>query len=913
MSIEADFQEAVETNNYWGFLLTHGSDAFSVSTGEKIPQQVTANEDFKKYAAVYAGFQLAKKGKPDGLPKEGAVTEEQLVYALKNGYLDIVQYLYQKGAELYYTELSTCPDEKSRAWFLGELKKALNESYPDPRYRNRPKKKNQFFCEGEVHEYTFENKCIPALQRAIELEDHEYIKTALAKVTPIERYAALVYATRAKLLPMIKLLHEQGVGLNPTIPFTQSGLHEAIEGGDESIIDYYLSAEDIEIDTQESRKLTPLITAVDSNDINTARKLLAKGASTTLKMANGSNVLHIVVAIGNVEMLMLLIKTPDFQALVQQRNIYGQTPLDKAISEKKDDMIKGMDPTIDLEKVKKSPAYGKGLIKTRQDLLIPKITAYLTSQKRSLGFTSEGYCNGLAYLFLVYGAQNKEDYFFDTLGLMANWDEKVETLDKPFPSDLPQATYYKNLKELFEQWINDIILFQASNIETVLEMAYYDRDKQHKAIGKSDDLKPVFLYTERERYSSPPNRSADQLREVLGYLIRMPNGCRVEMSGGRHAISLYKNNEGKIKLYDPNFLSKASDTDDLNEVVQRIIDYKYIVLQKYGDKVVSLIDVFYFKKDEGQLDFDNFQVFSDDELPKSKKEAEEFLAKSPSHFTHLHVAVMTHSLPAIRKLLKDNHCDLMAVDAEGRTVLDMVFQTRCIQQDIVTLFLFSPHVQGLEKYLIDAIKKNNVERVKLFLSSPRVDPNMLDEDGRHPIDVVVETSMYSPDRIEMLKLLIPHVNQEKLIEYLFKSISEELYSMYTIFVYPALLNACKDNKAILNARNQQGLTALHVAAIEKQFPKAEKLVEAGCDVDALLSPSGNSLLISLVKLKVEEDKVQQNERYQLINTLLDHRADVNLRNARGECALDLVRDSADEELKAIFVKRNLIQSMSHGK
>jgi ankyrin repeat protein len=987
LSIEDDFKEALRTKNFWPFLSLHGCSEVSSSTGEKMPEEALSNPLYKKYADVYVAFQLAKEGKSDVLIESSQLPENAMANALKSGQLDIAKYLYGKGAELYYIELSSCSDEKTRVWFQDELKKALAESYPDPTYDVAPSKKNLFFRIGEWVKNRFNKKCIPPLHRAIELGDLEFIKSALTKASPKVRHDALAFATKAKLLPMIKFLHEQGISLNPEVPFRHSALLEAVQGGDDSIIDYYLSASDINVDTQDSRKITPLMEAVNLGAMNTVKKLLAKGASTKLKTVNSGNVLHGAVLASRLDMIAHLAETSDFQSLLRQESIYGQTPMDMAISAKKNDVIKILDSAIDLEQVKKLPAYGKALVATKQSFLIPKIKAYLTSQKRSLAFTSEGYCNGLAYLFLIYSAQNKENYFFDTLGLMINWDGKVETLEKPFPPNLPQAAYYKNLKELFEQWINDIFLFQASYGSEILDMPHYERGKQHDVIGKIEDLRPVFLYTERERSWSPPNRSAVQLREVLGYLMRMPIGCRFEMGGGHHAISLYKNSEGKIKLFDPNFYSKVTDSDDVDEAAQRIIDYKYILLEKYGDKVAIYIDVLYFKKDEKQLDFENFHVFSDEELPKSKQEAEAFQAKSPSRFTHLHVAVMTHSLPVIKKLLEENHCDLMAVDEEGRTVLDMVFKTRCVQQDIAELFLFSPHVQGLEKFLFSAIDRNKQEMIGIVLESGKADinklfpkeeslddpikfksvlseavskptilplfikqlkninaldatgnaplhhairrfgqaeslqilldhgadPNLPDGEGRHPIDVLAAAYMDFVSREQIFKILIPHLSQEKLIEYLFKCVSESRGSAYSIFVYPALLEACKNNKAILNARNPQGLAALHVAAMEKQFSKARKLVKAGCDVDALLMPSRNSLLTSLVKLTAEEDEVQRYERYQLIDTLLEYKAEVNLRNANGECALDLVKDSTDEELKAIFVKRGLILEVGYKK
>ena len=412
MSIQTDYAEALETQNFWKFLLIHGSGAVSVSSGEKMPEEALGNEHLKKNIEIYEAYQLAKKGDATELLKHGdgfgdssaknseklnpeindilfhykivsngasalntAAAQGQMAWvkkcveemkvtegkekaidsALKQGHLEVAQYLYEKGAKLYHTELSVCHDEKTRAWMQGELKKELYESYDDPTYTAYPMKENHFFCTGVWVEGHFDKKCIQPLLRAIELGDLEFIKASLIQTSLPDREQALLFATKEKLLPTIKFLHQQGVSLNPVRPFTKSALHEAISGGDESIIDYFLSS-DINVDTPDNRRNTPFMGAVMMGDARLARKLLAKGSDSKLRAANGNNVFHLAVENNKPEMVKLLLEVPDAQALLTQKNIYGETPLDRAIKDKQDELIKLLDPAIDLEHIKKPPS-----------------------------------------------------------------------------------------------------------------------------------------------------------------------------------------------------------------------------------------------------------------------------------------------------------------------------------------------------------------------------------------------------------------------------------------------------------------------------------------------------------------------------------------------------------------------------
>ena len=53
--------------------------------------------------------------------------------------------------------------------------------------------------------------------------------------------------------------------------------------------------------------------------------------------------------------------------------------------------------------------------------------------------------------------------------------------------------------------------------------------------------------------------------------------------------------------------------------------------------------------------------FNSEELPKSKQDAEAFVAASPGGLSHLHIAILTNSKDNLAQLIKDGYCDVNQV------------------------------------------------------------------------------------------------------------------------------------------------------------------------------------------------------------------------------------------------------------
>ena len=107
-------------------------------------------------------------------------------------------------------------------------------------------------------------------------------------------------------------------------------------------------------------------------------------------------------------------------------------------------------------------------------------------------------------VYLLNPFQNsKESYYFDTLKLMSMWDGSEKTLyasliDQP-QYELYQKYGYKNLSDLFEQWINDLIWFQHAELSEIDAIEQEQRVKQYPTISDDEEYQYVPLYQETMR------------------------------------------------------------------------------------------------------------------------------------------------------------------------------------------------------------------------------------------------------------------------------------------------------------------------------------------------------------------------------------------------------------------------------
>jgi ankyrin repeat protein len=605
--------------------------------------------------------------------------------ALTNGNLEAADYLYKNGANCVNLKLEICKDEKQAQWLIEKIRQAFDVVCPDPFVIISCDHaiQNQFFPEG-IH---FRNTL---LDRAVEIEHIEFIKN---HISDYSRFL-LTASTGGSMTMMQYLINGRADINNGGNDYHETPFINAIRANKNQAIDYLLSFQGLDINKQDSKKFTPLMHAILQNNHKLVCRLIELNADVARKNINGDTILHCAAQDASCVLPEVLLNNPDISDLLNHKNIFGQTPRDVAIENKNDACIKLFSSNLDMEKIKTDSKYGVKQAAIAQHYVMQKILYFLKLNYRdTTHFSPDGHCNGFTFLEELYASREMDAYYFDTMALISAWDGEQSSLLKPF-GDIHQATYYANLYELFEQWINDIIWFQHSTIlgdMTALSQA--SRFQQYQLVkNKREDDDIQIVYSGKELF-----RNTKQLTEIYSYLMRMPNHIHVEIHGAHHVASVSKSKFGLFSYYDSNILFKTTEENDSYKNMKRMIDYKYIASKRFmNDRMDCSIYAFYFKRNIHPLNLNDFIIFRDEEFPKSREEALQFQLNSPNKFTHLHVAVMTRSLSAINRILKDKFCDPYAKNVCGQSALEMAEESQFeeavkIIRDSIDIDLISGH------------------------------------------------------------------------------------------------------------------------------------------------------------------------------------------------------------------------------
>ncbi|MGD0665809.1 MAG: ankyrin repeat domain-containing protein, partial [Rhabdochlamydiaceae bacterium] len=184
--------------------------------------------------------------------------------------------------------------------------------------------------------------------------------------------------------------------------------------------------------------------------------------------------LHHAALMKDAQIVALLLKNNEIAAQKQERDIFGRTPLDIALQEKSDDVIRLLidDPTVDIQTL---PGYGIAPVKINQGHILDKLTERLALKKKQMEEQKSettlldpkeilipgGHCNGLSLLMEYYSFKGKEEEFYSVMELFSTWDGTEESL-KSTKGLSELSGDYKDLNDLMEQWTNDIIWFQQN-------------------------------------------------------------------------------------------------------------------------------------------------------------------------------------------------------------------------------------------------------------------------------------------------------------------------------------------------------------------------------------------------------------------------------------------------------------------
>jgi hypothetical protein len=545
------------------------------------------------------------------LVKDGASIDTIIDSALALDHLEIAKWLYDKGAALGHISLSDVKPGPCYQWFSERIKKDVEKQLKEvnvkansgqaffkPSHVKKPERK-PIFDEESVTIY-------PSSRSG-----NKYFGERIAEIGHIDaldfyqknnrftyeetKNNLLIVASANNQIEMMNRLIDDGAAIQPELLYQDSPLLKAAKHNHLDALKLLL-AKGVNVNYPGKQKFTPLMAAVSKNNLEAVELLLKLGADVSLKTTTGDNVFYFTLRHGNQDIIIALLKHDLLQTEVNAPDIYGHTPLERSY-QFKDVANQEIRRLSELSGIDSSDITKQSIAQYNVD---NNMRYYLISQYRSLDYFNEaGHCNGWTHLFLYYASQGRADYFEDTLRLMASWDGTDKALDKPF-INIPQTEYYNNLRQLFEQWINDVTVFQhafnqsESGISKLTKHTQDDRLYQHQILQSAYIPKPISTVLTM-------NTSPLQFQELMTiYSQRMAKGIVFEVGGEAHHTGGLLNARQQFDYYDSNYHARIPSLGSEEALTRLVIDTKIIDFDRYNnggnvaEKFGSQLYFFYF-------------------------------------------------------------------------------------------------------------------------------------------------------------------------------------------------------------------------------------------------------------------------------------------------------------------------------
>ncbi len=630
------------------------------------------------YAVKLGDFETVK-----ALVDEGVTSKFAVLYALDGGYSEIAEFLLAKGVEYDLLMVMRIKDSKCKEVMARFAKTQFDKDFSKIAARD-----DAYYVAKKVYPKASESKA--------SLLHH-------GALMPFSEFRAL-----SEKIPEDKIDWEAGVNDFDGEMIAEKGIRPigyAIGAGNLGFLDYlFKMGAQVEQELDISSKYTPMQLALRLGNVEIATVLKGKGASlegidrmggSTLHVAiqsgnpkavefvlnhgknlrlvanYGRNPIHYLATCKNEEIIRMILNHPLTKPLVNEKDYFGFTPADLAKMEGNNVLLNQLslhDPDAKKEKP----------VDIRQKNVLDKLTYFLklTNIGDPASMPEGGHCNGFAFLFLYYRRRGLRDEFFKMLKLISAWDGNPDFLKKTEPVAAFSGNY-KNVTDLFNQWVNDLIWFQQSNLNVELKGLNINptqsaRKQQYDIVKKSKsifELPPRFL-------TRGENLSAEQLGEYLDIFKEMPS-LDVEFSKGEHATSLAIMSDGRFDYYDPNQSDILEPFASSSFLASHIKDTKYRLLNRlFPDQSMSLEIRYHPAK--------NYSAFPGRTESWHKDSYNEYYKKSPNQFTPLHVAIIANDEAEVERLLKTQDLDLSLKNKLDKNALEMAVSLNA--ENMVRLF-----------------------------------------------------------------------------------------------------------------------------------------------------------------------------------------------------------------------------------
>lgn len=513
-----------------------------------------------------------------------------IVLAYKQGHLGIVEHLFQFGADCSQLNVLISGSEACTSWLHVQLRQLLEK----PGVAS-----NNYSCfvykqTSNIYKQTADHLAATQICRAVEVGNLSFLKTYddLCEESEMDMFGdpdtpfcrgrvpasllLLTAATYGQLDVLKYLMEEKKLGGYVHNGVSNDMLMAAVKENHINIINYLTAIDhDLNYNCRDNKGNTAIMSAVISGRITIFEQLLAiDKVDLTLTNVDGWNIFHCAAAAKKPEFMEKLLNSSHKETLCNKRDIYGYTPLEIAIENKNDLVIKLLFLERNIAEIQQMEAYGKKRIQIDQLSVRKKMYYYLICQNRQTDLfkVEEGKCGGWRFLQGYYASKGQHNYYISTLELMSNWDGTEESLYRKFDKAAPQEKYYSNLRDLFEQWINDVIWFQVTTIKDLVSHTQDDIIAQYNIVREKES---VLEHIGENSDIAQSDSNFSKVEVAVRQLFKMSPGTLLFLGGDRQGTGGLMESNRQCNYYDSNFLYKVPNSEE-EVVMSNIRNYKYI-------------------------------------------------------------------------------------------------------------------------------------------------------------------------------------------------------------------------------------------------------------------------------------------------------------------------------------------------